>query len=100
VILKNRNHYRLVHETRETPTKEEVERAIYLVEELKYLGVVSTEAKKSWYKFQKEEIFVRQNKKSVLLSRLSSIVKGLKTVNQRRLYVPEESRAAADARLA
>jgi hypothetical protein len=68
------------------------------------LGAVMREAGKSWYKFEKEEIWVRSSAgsgvdKPIQLSRLSPVVKGLETVRQGRIYVPLANRKEAEQRI-
>lgn len=92
-ILRNRHHHRMVFQTAEVPTDTEIELADKVFTELKSIGAVSREARKSWYKFEKEEISVHQGSGGALnrvvpLSSLSPVVRGLKTVNQKRVYVP------------
>lgn len=58
------------------------------------------EAEKSWYKFGKEDVNIllekdkRKSRKSVLLSSMSSVVRGLNAVRQKRVYVPMEKNEA------
>ncbi len=58
-------------------------------------------AEKSWYKFQDQDIPVLEGTKGpkaylTPLSKLSSVVRGLKSVNQIRIYVSEENRQEAE----
>lgn len=99
-ILRERRHYRLVFETAEVMTEDEFDCAEALENELKTLGCVVRDAEKSWYKSGPEEIMVWRTSggapKSVPLTELSPVVKGLVKVNQRRLYVPKDHRQAAE----
>ncbi|MFH0822092.1 MAG: HD domain-containing protein, partial [Pseudomonadota bacterium] len=57
-------------------------------------------AEKSWYKFEDQDIPVLHGTPSprgflTPLSKLSSVVKGLKSVNQIRVYVSEQNRKEA-----
>lgn len=58
-------------------------------------------AEKSWYKFQDQDIPVLQGTKGpkgflTTLSHLSNVVRGLKSLNQIRIYVSEENRKEAE----
>lgn len=101
--LKERNHYRKIRETGEVPDIDELAWITDLEEALTPLGAIRKNADKSWYKFQKlnDEILVRRDgsKKGptiVPLSQLSSVVKGLESVRQSRIYVPPERRDEAE----
>lgn len=60
------------------------------------------EAEKSWYKFGKEDVNIllennkRNSRKAVLLSSMSSVVRGLNAVRQKRVYVPIERKRDAE----
>jgi hypothetical protein len=103
-ILKQRNHYRKLRETPEVPSIEDLEWIDNLYQELEALGAVRRDAGKSWYKFQQlnDEILVlkesgrRQGDGVVPLSCLSPVVKGLQTVKQSRIYIPEVNRQEAN----
>ena len=100
-ILKSRKHYRMVYTTAEVITDNEISEVEELADKLKPHGCVVREAEKSWYKPGSEEIKVWRTsggtKRSVPLQTLSPVVDGLIKVNQRRLYVPEINRQAAEA---
>lgn len=103
-ILRERDHYRRIFETTEVPTREELDKFQLVKERLGDLGVVSRDAKKSWYNLGDEQIrvlqFLNSNQPSgTPLSELSPVVRGLTAVNQRRLYVPKGRRDAATERL-
>jgi hypothetical protein len=97
--LMNRDHYRLLYTTPEIPSASDLEKYDEAVAKLTPGKFVLKDARKSWYKFRKEEIRVqtRTNGHSVAvpLATRSTIVNGLATVNQRRIYVPQEYRQAA-----
>lgn len=97
--LMDRDHFRLVHHTPEVPTQADLDRFNEAVAKLDPERTVVKEARKSWYKFRREEIRVRadtrEKAKSVPLATLSPIVKGLATVNQRRIYADKNYRADA-----
>lgn len=92
-LLSSRQHYRRVYETPEVPSQEDLEFAENVSETLGDLtGFVDT-ASNSWYKFDSADIPIllqpgRRNEKLTTLSHLSSVVRGLKAVHQRRIYVP------------
>lgn len=102
--LRGRNHLRQVFSTPECPNEDDLRRFGTAESELHGLDPVPRDAGKSWYKFQKEEIrlLVRSSGtiKSVPLAERSPVVAGLRTVEQKRLYVPEANRNKANLRLA
>ena len=95
----DRDHFRLVHHTSEVPDADELAKFEHACEILKDHKPIIRDANKSWYKFRRDEIRVRIQTagkiRSVPLATRSPIVKGLRTVNQRRLYVPRDARVAA-----
>lgn len=101
--LMERDHFRLLYSTPEVPSLEDL--SIYEENKAKLNQdkIVVKDAKKSWYKFQKEEIRIKASNPSgnrfVPLATRSPIVNGLSTVNQRRIYVPLEYRSEAQALL-
>jgi len=99
--LIERDHYRLLHDTPEVPSADDLFKYDEIVEKLDPNRIVKRDAKKSWYKFSKEEIRVRRKsageRTSLPLATLSPIVNGLSTVNQRRIYVPQEYRVEANS---
>jgi HD superfamily phosphohydrolase len=99
-ILRNRTHYRRVFSTAEVADSSEFERAVLIQRELSELGCVARDAEKSWYKSGPDEIKVLRSsdggERSVPLATMSSIVRGLVKVNQRRLYVPLAHKEAAE----
>ena len=96
-ILACRGHHRLVHSTSEVPSDDELASFERYHETLRECQPVKVDAKKSWYKFQREEIRVRASgsRRGKPLARSSPVVNGLKTVNQRRVYVPVRYRSRA-----
>lgn len=108
-ILRNRNHHRLVYETEEFVDGElQVQRADKKFSKIKNqiteLGCVERLVTGSWYKQDlRTEILVRRSDgisaKATQLSNLSNVVKSLKAVNQKRLYVPEASRDSAEIKV-
>lgn len=99
-ILSSRKHYRMVFATAEAVTDDEISRVEELANILEPHGCVVRDAEKSWYKSGSEEIKVWRTSGSteisVPLQTLSPVVAGLIKVNQRRLYVPECNRDAAE----
>lgn len=97
--LMERDHFRLIFSTSEVPNGDELQRFDELMGKLDQSKIVSKEARKSWYKFQREEIRVRSGSSGHAASRplaaISPIVNGLVTVNQRRIYAPKDYRATA-----
>ena len=100
-IIRERKHFKKVHATKEAPDKADLEFAEEVCEHLGDRVGFIDQAEKSWYKFQDQDIPVLQGTKSpkeflTPLSKLSSVVKGLKAVNQIRIYVSEENRKEAE----
>lgn len=88
--LRTRCHHRSVYHTREVPLESEIEESKKILEKLGNLAEFVDDAKRSWYSFDGEDIMIaRDNKphKGVPLSTLSSVVKCLSPVRQRRIYV-------------
>lgn len=102
-ILQGRNHYRKLRETPEVPSFDDLEWIDELHRAVEPLGAVRRDAGKSWYKFQQlnDEILVQQESGRRRgngvspLSQLSPVVKGLETVKQIRIYIPENNRQEA-----
>ncbi len=100
-IIRERKHFRKVFETREVPDKADLEFSEEVCERMgDKVGFVD-KAEKSWYKFQDKDIPVLQGIKGpkkllTPLSHLSSVVQGLKSVSQIRIYVSEEERKEAE----
>lgn len=100
-ILKDRKHYRMIHETSEVPTFEEQEGFEKLLDVWNNLSVVTRDAGNSWYKFEKEEILINplsyeRGKGATPLSICSPVVRGLQTIKQKRIYVPAGQREEAE----
>jgi len=101
-ILRDRDHHRRVHETPEVPGQEDLEFAEHVCHELEdHVAFVDTAAS-SWYKFDSADVPIllrpgRGDEELTTLSRLSSVVNGLKAVNQTRIYVPYKKRVEARA---
>ena len=100
-ILRSRKHYRMVFTTAEVVTDDEISEVEEIADRIEPHGCVVRDAEKSWYKSGSEEIRVWRTsgsvERSVPLQTLSPVVAGLIKINQRRLYVPERNRQAAEA---
>ncbi|QFU16574.1 HD domain-containing protein [Microvirga thermotolerans] len=101
--IQSRNHYRLIYSTPECPDLDDLAKFDAMLEKLDGLGAVVRDATKSWYKYQKDEIRLRENSGgkliSIPLATRSPVVNGLQTVNQRRIYASPQVRAEALKRL-
>lgn len=98
-ILKERDHFRRVYKTSERPTPEELDRLERIQVELGDIPRFIDRAPASWYKFDNLEIpiLIRggTSERFVSLSQLSSVVSGLKSVEQMRVYVPRDRKNEA-----
>ncbi|GAF26388.1 HD superfamily phosphohydrolases [Moorella thermoacetica Y72] len=102
-ILRERKHHRFVYQTSEVPDVNELNQLERVCEKLGTLVSFIDSAEKSWYKFDKEDVYIylddhekRKKPKTVLLSSLSSVVRGLNAVKQQRVYVPWERKKEAE----
>jgi len=100
--IKNRNHIRVIVETKETPIQEEINRIEKIKKALKDKDIWywedTPEEAKNWYKIKNdEEIKIIENaRKIVPLSEYSLIVKSLqKQFSKSRIYVKLEDRDKA-----
>lgn len=96
-IIMNRDHDRCVFETPETPEFEDGQLLEAIRKELGDRISYVDPAERSWYKFDRSEILVllkgsESGKNIKSLSRLSSVVRELKAVNQHRVYVSSKDR--------
>lgn len=90
-IILNRSHHRRVYETPEVPEETDLNFVDLICQRLGDMVSFLDKAASSWYKFGKEDVMIMQNNNGnrlIPLSRLSSVVGGLKAVNQTRVYVP------------
>lgn len=99
-ILKERNHARSIFETPEIPGLEDIEKANILIDKLGELIAFVDEAESSWYKFGDEDLEIvydsdTANEVVLPLSTRSSLVRGLKPIKQKRIYVYNESKHKA-----
>lgn len=102
-IIKNREHYRVVFETSECPTELEQNETKSVLQKLARFSPKYDNANASWYKFEKSDIpvVIREGEKERVenLSKYSSLVRGLKSVSQLRVYVPLKHKAEAKREL-
>jgi HD superfamily phosphohydrolase len=103
LIIKNRDHHRMVFETSECPTEEEQNQTKEVLKKLSKFSPKYDNANASWYKFEKLDIplVIREGTQERVenLSRYSSLVRGLKSVSQMRVYVPLKNRNEAKKEL-
>lgn len=99
-ILRHRKHHRCVYHTPEIPTEDELDQADSVLEKLGELVRFVDEPEKSWYSFGEKDIMIEQtragNVNIVPLSSVSSVVKGLLPIRQRRIYVAEQDKKSAE----
>lgn len=99
--LLNRNHYREVFHTVESPGRPEVEEYELIKKALGELVVYEAVAGKKWYKLERSDVPVRSERQSngqvKPLSHHSKLVGSLKPIAQRRLYVEKEKQSDANA---
>lgn len=101
MLLKDRKHFRCVFKTRENPTPQEIDLCESIGNEFNRLEIPGFQdnASSSWYKVGNEDILIcsedENDRKTVPLSSLSSLVKGLSPVIQQRIYVPIRERDKA-----
>ncbi len=103
-LLRERRHYRRVYETPEVPSQDDLEFAEHVSSTLGDLVGFEDTASSSWYKFDSADIPIllrpgEGGEKLSALSHLSSVVRGLKAVNQRRIYVPYDKREEAKSKV-
>lgn len=103
-ILLNRQHHRRVFETPEVPNTSDLEFAEQVVSELDDLVSFVDKAESSWYKFESADIPIllrpgQGDEELTKLSRLSTVVSGLKAVSRTRVYVAIENKEEARERV-
>lgn len=104
-IIKKRKHHRYIYQTSEVPTVEELNQLEEVADKLGDMVSFVDEAESSWYKFGREDINILpeankgKNRKTKQLSTISSVVRGLNPIKQRRIYVPLERRKEAEDKL-
>ena len=99
-IIKNRKHHRCIFETKERSDSNDLENIEVLNEELGDNVAFVDSTENFWYKFDDKEIPIldlpnTKHEKLIQLSQLSSVVEGLKAVNQKRIYVPYAKKSEA-----
>jgi HD superfamily phosphohydrolase len=99
-ILRARNHHRRVYETPETPQQTHIQLFQEVLEKMGQDVALVDRAESSWYKFEKDDIPILRRstggKESLKpLSSLSSVVHGLKAVNQMRIYASHSDKERA-----
>lgn len=92
-VIRNRNHDRCVFETPESPEFRDGQHLESIRKELGDRVSFVDRAERSWYKFDNTDILIVLRdtiggKNVEKLSQKSSVVSGLKAVNQHRIYVP------------
>ncbi|MDO8587728.1 MAG: HD domain-containing protein [Armatimonadota bacterium] len=95
--IRERNHYRRIYETVETPKQEDIEVFNRISDKLGSLVRMADSAAKSWYKFKKEEEIVveMEDGSNKPLSDICPVVKGLRSIDQQRLYVDNADKEEA-----
>ncbi|KMQ49607.1 phosphohydrolase [Chitinispirillum alkaliphilum] len=93
-IIKTRKHYRKVYETSESPSVEELDKVKSIEEKFRDKIGFTDMARGSPYKFEKSDIpiYITQDESMVKLSEVSTVIKGLRSINQYRVYSPLEHR--------
>lgn len=100
--IKNRDHFRCVHSTPQSPDFRDLglfEEAANAITEAGIPGFTDDAASSS-YKIEEDIAILPENKqsrKTVSLTSVSSIVRGLPPLKQQRIYVPNERRKDAEA---
>ena len=92
-LIVMRQHYRSVFETSETPDEQQLEYISKIQEVLKEKIGFIDKASSSWYKFESAaDVLISTERGKIVkhLSALSSVVRGLKAINQMRIYTPVE----------
>ena len=99
--LLERDHYRRVIETPETPKQDDRKRLDRWRDALGELLVSEEHADKSWYKIEKDIPILCEEEypKVRLLSRFSSFVSKIESIKQIKLYVKKEDKDEANRRL-
>ena len=93
--LARREHYREVHSTNESASREEIDKLRRIKERLGNLVADEYTAKKSWYKIESDIQVLEKSMLGAPLSKYSSVVKNLARINQIRLYAKPEDVAEA-----
>ena len=98
-LIQKREHQRTVFQTSETPDEQQQKEAQDVMSRLAAFSPRIDAATASWYKFENLDIPVvvrdRGEQRVENLSQHSSLVRGLTSVNQVRVYVPLKYRDEA-----
>jgi HD superfamily phosphohydrolase len=103
-IILNRNHDKCVYETGEVPSERELTEIKDVYDKFQTEISFDDSAEKSWYKTGKEDILILYgfgDKEENLrpLSTISSIVKSMQPIKQKRIYVKSESKEHVKAKI-
>lgn len=98
--LRERNLYRSVWSTMETPTDDEIQRSDEIADELGDLLGFMNDASKSWYSFGNQDLLIVPDnctnpQHGKPLSEYSTIVSNMRPVSQRHIYVDPNNRERA-----
>ncbi len=96
--LCDRDHFREVFHTPETPTRKDLARFDLVCQDLGDMLQVVVPAEKSWYKVDQTDIPIQSDnpgKQIVPLSKLSSAIAGLKPIRKRMAYCAPEDKEKA-----
>lgn len=96
--LCKRDHFREVFHTPETPSRKDLAQLEKICNELGSLVQAVVPAEKSWYKVDETDILVQSDnpgREIVPLSRLSSVVAGLKPIRKQMVYCSPEDKPQA-----
>jgi hypothetical protein len=97
-IIMDRNHYRVVYETKDIPDLDEIAKKDRIIQELGNIFGFEAAAEKSWYSNEGEITILRDDlsKDNICsLSELSHVVKNLKKSYLCRIYVPMDKKVEA-----
>ena len=102
-LLKERKHHRCIFCTPEVPTEDELKQSNAAIGKLSELIRFVDSPEKSWYSIGEKDILIERDvsgiKEVVPLSSISSVVRGLLPIRQRRIYVAKEDRDSAKLKL-
>ncbi|MGI6427994.1 MAG: HD domain-containing protein [Natronincolaceae bacterium] len=102
-LLKERKHHRCIFCTPEVPTEDELKQSNAALGKLSELIRFVDSPEKSWYSIGEKDILIERDvsgiKEVVPLSSISSVVRGLLPIRQRRIYVAKEDRDSAKLKL-
>jgi uncharacterized protein len=96
--LCGRGHYREIYHTPECPSREALSRFEKICEKIGAKVRAIVPAEKSWYKVDETDIPIRSDnaaRQIVPLSKLSSVIKGLKPIRKRMAYCLPEDKVEA-----